>query len=87
MTCPGLGGHVLGPGESVVEIPSSLLLELPADETAHDAVRRTERATLLVRGRLVVEPEVLRELDLPAAEAAVEVAISALPDLEVAHAR
>lgn len=79
MTCPALGGQVLGPGESVVEIPSSLLPEL--------AVRRTDRGTLLVRGRLVVDKETLRELNLPAAEAAVEVAISALPELEVAHAR
>ncbi|MGH3921324.1 MAG: hypothetical protein ACRDTT_00305 [Pseudonocardiaceae bacterium] len=82
-----LGTHMLEPGESVVEIPSSLLPELAADEPTHGAVRRTDRGTVLVRGRLVVEVEILRELDLPAGEAAVEVPISALPELEVAHAR
>ncbi|MGQ0773895.1 MAG: hypothetical protein ACT4NY_05675 [Pseudonocardiales bacterium] len=38
-----LGGHVLGPGEAVVEIPSSLLPELAVDQMAHGAVRRTGR--------------------------------------------
>lgn len=87
VTGPNLSGHVLGVGESVVEIPSSLLPELAADEPAHGAVRRTDRGTFLVRGRLVVEAEILRELDLPAGEVAVEVPISVLPELEVVHAR
>lgn len=86
MTGLDLGGHVLGPGEAVVEIPSSLLPELAADETSHGAVRRTGRGTVLVRGRLVVDAEALRELNLPAGEAAVEIPISALPELEIAHA-
>lgn len=87
MVGPELGGHVLGSGESVVEVPSSLLPELAADETACGAVRRTGRGTVLVRGRLVVDAEVLRELNLPAGEAAVEIPISDLPELELAHAR
>lgn len=41
----------------------------------------------MVRSRLVVDEETLGELNLPAGEAAVEVAISVLPELEVAHAR
>jgi hypothetical protein len=82
-----LDGQVLGPGQSVVEVPSSLLPELAVDGTIDGAVRRTERGTLVVRGRLVVEAEILRELNPPAGEAAVEVAISALPELGVAHAR
>lgn len=82
-----LGGQVLGPGESVVEVPSSLLPELAVDDAADGAVRRTNRETLVVRGRLVVDEDTLEELHLPAGEAAVEVAISALPELEVAHAR
>lgn len=81
-----LDGHVLGPGESVVEIPSSLLPELATDKTAHGAVRRTDRGTFLVRGRLVVDAEILRELNLPVGEAAVEIPISALPELELTHA-
>lgn len=82
-----VGGHVLGLGESVVEIPSSLLPELAADEIAYGVVRRTAHGTFLVRGRLVVDAEALRELNLPAGEAAVEIPISALPELELAHAR
>ncbi len=82
-----LGAHMLRPGESVVEVPSSLLPELATDETAHGAVRRTDQGTFLVRGRLVVDEEALGELNLPAGEVAVEIPISALPELEVAHAR
>lgn len=82
-----VGGHVLGPGEAVVEVPLSLLPELAADETARSAVRRTDRGTILVRGRLVVDAEALEELNLPAGEAAIEIPISALPELELAHAR
>lgn len=87
VTGPDLGGHVLGPGEAVVEIPSSLLPELAAGEMAHGVVQRTGRGTILVRGRLVVDVEALRELNLPAGEAAVEIPISALPELELAHAQ
>jgi len=86
VTSLDLGGHVLGPGESVVEIPASLVPELPADGTAYGAVRRTGRGTVLVRGRLIVDAETLRELNLPAGEAAVEIPASALPELEIAHA-
>jgi hypothetical protein len=82
-----LGGYVLGPDEPVVEVPSSLLPELAVDGTADGTVRRMDRETLVVRGRLVVEAEILRELNPPAGEVAVEVAINALPELEVAHAR
>ena len=82
-----LGGHMAGPGEAVVEIPASLLPELAADDVAHGAVRRTDRGTLVVCGRLVVEAEFLQELNIPAGEAAVEIPISALPELAVAHAR
>jgi hypothetical protein len=39
-----------------------------------------------VRGRLVVEADALRELNLSAGEAAVEISISALPELKIAHA-
>jgi len=40
-----------------------------------------------VCGRLVVEAEFLQELNIPVGEAAVEIPISALPELAVAHAR
>ncbi len=82
-----LGGHMPGAGESVVEIPTSLLPELATDDPTHGAVRRTDRDTFLVCGRLVVEAEFLQELNIPAGEAAVEISVSALPELEVAHAR
>ncbi len=81
-----LGGHMPGPDEAVVEIQASLLPELAADDVAHGAVLRTDRGTLLVCGRLV-EAEFLQELNIPAGEAAVEIPISALPELAVAHAR
>jgi len=83
----GLKGELISGVEAVVEVPSSLLPELAADETAHDAVHRTDRGTVLVRGCLVVDAVILRELNLPAGEAAVEIPISALPELEVTHAR
>lgn len=82
-----LDGDVLAPGEAIVEIPSPLLLELADDETVRHAVRRTARGTVLVRGCRVVDAEALRELILPSGEAAVEIPISALPELEIAHAQ
>lgn len=81
-----LDGHVLRSGEAVVEIPSSLLPELSADDTAHGAARHSDRGTVLVCGRLIVDTEVLRVLDLPDGEAAVEVPIGVLPKLEFVHA-
>ncbi|MGH3885969.1 MAG: hypothetical protein ACRDSZ_05240 [Pseudonocardiaceae bacterium] len=83
---PAADHAVLAPGESVVEVPSSLLPELAGRDTAHDAVRRTGRGTFLVRGRTLVDAAALQELSLPAGEAAVEIPVSALPELEVAHA-
>lgn len=83
----GGSGHALGSSEAVVEVPSFLLPELTAAEPVDGVVHRTHRGTLLVRGRLVEEPEVLRRLAIPSGEAAVEVPMSALPELEVAHAR
>ncbi|MGH3824951.1 MAG: hypothetical protein ACRDRA_19255 [Pseudonocardiaceae bacterium] len=65
----------------------SLLPELADDETVRYAARRTSRGTILVRGRSVVDPEALRELNLPVGEAAIEIPISALPQLETVHAR
>jgi hypothetical protein len=82
-----LGGEVLAPGEAIVEVPSSLLPELADDMTARYAARRTDQGTVLVRGRSVVDAEALRELNLPGGEATVEIPISALPELEIAHAR
>lgn len=76
----------LAPGESAVEVPSSLLPELAGRDAAHDAIRRTGRGTFLIRGRIIVDAEALRELNLPAGEAAIEIPMSALPTLEVAHA-
>ena len=73
----------LAPGESVVEVPASLLPELAGHDSAHDAIRRTDRHD---RGRTLVDVESLRELSLPAGEAAVEISMSLLPKLEVAHA-
>jgi len=70
-----------------VEIPSSLLPELTGDETAYGALRRTDRGTILVRGRFVMDAHTLRKLNLPAGEAAVEIPVSALPELELTHAR
>ncbi len=81
-----LSGDVVAPDESIIEVPLSLFPELAGDETVRDTVRRTDWETVLVRGRTVVDPEALRELNLPAGEAAVEIAISALPELEIAHA-
>lgn len=86
VTSRDMGAYVLKSGDGVVEVPSSLLPELAVDEIARDAVRRTDRGTLLVRGNLVVDAETLRELNLPAGEAAVEIPISALPELEVTYA-
>ncbi len=82
-----LGGCSLRPGEAVVEVPSSLLPEIAADQRGQSRVHRTARGTVLVRGRLVVEAETLRELGLPAGEAAVEIPLNALPELELAYAR
>lgn len=75
----------LAPGESLVEVPTSLLPELAGRDPARDAIRRTGRGTFLIRGRTLVDAATLRELNLPAGEAAVEIPISALPELEVAH--
>ncbi|MGH3774648.1 MAG: hypothetical protein ACRDRR_02745 [Pseudonocardiaceae bacterium] len=75
----------LAPGDSVVEVPSSLLPELTGRDAAHDALGRTGRGTILIRGR-TVDAEALRELNLPAGEAAIEIPMSALPTLEIAHA-
>jgi hypothetical protein len=76
----------LAPGESVVEVPAFLLPELAGRDAAHDAIRRTDRGTVLIRGRTLVDVEALRELNLPAGEVAVEISMSVLPKLEVAHA-
>jgi hypothetical protein len=65
---------------------ATLLPELAGHDVAHDAIRRTDRGTVLVRGRTLVDVEALRELNLPAGEAAVEISMSVLPKLEVAHA-
>ena len=58
------GSDVLAPDETVVEIPAALLPELASDGTPSDAFRRTERGTILVRGRaitdLIDDREVLR---------------------------
>lgn len=77
----------LAPGESVVEVPSSLLPELAGCDAAHDAIRRMDRGTILIRGRTIVDAEALRELRLSAGEVAIEIPMSAMPVLEVAHAR
>ncbi|MGH3961687.1 MAG: hypothetical protein ACRDRY_00270 [Pseudonocardiaceae bacterium] len=61
------------PGESMVEVPASLLPELAGRDAAHDAVRRTGHETFLVRGHTLVDAEVLRELNLPVGEAAIEI--------------
>jgi hypothetical protein len=82
-----LGRDVPAPGEAIVEVPTSLLPELANDETVRYAARHTDRGTILVRGHSVVDAEALRELNLPAGEAAVEIPISALPELGIAHAR
>lgn len=82
----GMTGDLFSPDKSVVEVPSSLLPELTGVETSGGEVRRTDRGTVLVRGRTVVDAEVLRELNLAVGEAAVEIPISALPELEIAHA-
>ncbi|MGQ0717252.1 MAG: hypothetical protein ACT4NP_08030 [Pseudonocardiales bacterium] len=68
-----------------MEVPSSLLPELAGRKAAHDAVRRTGRGTYLIRGRTLVDAEALRELNLPAGEAAIEIPIGALPELEIVH--
>lgn len=86
VTCLDPDALVLAPGESVVEVPSSLLPELADHEAARDAVRRTDHGTVLVRGRTLVDSEALRELNLPTGEAAVEIPVSTLPELEITHA-
>jgi hypothetical protein len=83
---PAADHAALAPGESVVEVPSSLLPELAGHEATHDAIRRPDRGTVLIRGRTLVDVEALRELNLPAGEAAVEISMSVLPKLEVADA-
>ncbi|MGH3938946.1 MAG: hypothetical protein ACRDTG_09985 [Pseudonocardiaceae bacterium] len=81
-----LDSDFLAPGELVVEIPSSLLPELACEKKPNDSLHRTDRGTILVRGHTVVDADALRELNLPPGEAAVEITISALPELEIAHA-
>lgn len=81
-----LTGYALAADEAIVEVPESLLPELAGAETGSGAVRRTDRGTFLVRGRTLVDTEALRELNLPAGEAAVEIPASMLPELETAHA-
>jgi hypothetical protein len=75
----------LAPGESVVEVPASLLPELAGRDTAYDAICRTDHGTVLIRGHTLVDPAALRKLNLPAGEAAVEIPMNALPELEIAH--
>jgi hypothetical protein len=58
-------GSVLAPGELAVEIPSFLLPELRGDQTPSDILHRTDRGTILVCGRAVVDADALRELNLP----------------------
>ncbi len=71
----------LAPDESVVEVPSSLLPELAGRQLGHD----TGRGTVLICGRTLVDAEALRELDLPAGEAAIEIPVGDLPELEIVH--
>lgn len=73
----------LAPGESVVEVPAPLLPELVGRDAVYDAIRWTDRGTVLIRGRALMDVAALRELNLPAGEAAVEIPMSALPKLEI----
>lgn len=84
---PAADHAALAPGESVVEVPASLLPELAAGKATHDASCRTDHRTILIRGRTLVDAAALRELNLSDGEAAVEIPMSALPELvEIAHA-
>lgn len=82
---PATDHAALAPGESVVEVPSSLLPELVGRDAAHDAVRHTSSETFLIRGRTVVDAEALRDLNLPEGEAAIEIPMNVLPELEIVH--
>jgi len=68
-------------GETVVEVPLSLLPELAADTTARTGLYLTDRDTVLVQGQQVTDQEALGELRLPAGETAVEVPTTRLPAL------
>jgi hypothetical protein len=70
-------------GGVVVEVPLALLPELAGETTARPGLFLTDRGTVLVSGQAVTDAEVLAELSLPAGESAVEVPITALPELTV----
>lgn len=69
------------PGHAAVEVPLSLLPELVADELP-ELVRLTDRDTIVVAGRAVVDSDVLAQLRLPEGEAAVEIDLALVPELE-----
>lgn len=72
----------LSPGETVVEVPVSLLWAPPAAvPRLSPALRLTGRDTAIVRGHMIEDPEVLARLSLPDGETAVEVSISALSEV------
>jgi hypothetical protein len=71
----------LGSGEAVVEVPLALLAELAVDPRPRSGVQLTGHGTVLIRGELVTDREVLGELALPDGELAVEVPNAQLPVL------
>jgi len=72
----------VSPGQAVVEVPVSLLWISPAAVPQVTSILRlTGRDTAIVSGQTIDDPEVLALLSLPDGEAAVEVAISLLPEV------
>lgn len=80
-------GYVIEPvtplrsGEAAVEIPASLLPELVAADVP-DGVHLTDRDTVVVAGRAVVDADAFAQLRLPEGEAAVEIDLAAVLELE-----
>ena len=70
-------------GQATVRIPSSLAPEF-SRRGSTVAARRVGRDALFVTGRPVTDPAALEQLQLPAGEAAVEVELVAMPELEEA---
>ncbi|MGI5330974.1 hypothetical protein [Actinomadura nitritigenes] len=75
---------IVPPGARVVELPLSLVPELQ-DRVPNLPVHLTGRASVMVWGPEVTDPEALAELAMPEGESAIELPCEVLPLPEVAH--
>lgn len=82
VTGPAVMGLPVSRDEAMVEVPVSLLWVPPAEVPSESpAFRLTGRDTVIVRGRVVVDPEALARLSPPHGEMVVEVPTSLLPEV------